>query len=70
MPVYKNSFRAPAYFEETIIDEEDSVIGTIRVKPSSILWKPKNAQKYYSINLQKFTEWITDSDTKAKKTKS
>ncbi len=70
MPVYKNSFRAPAYFEETIIDEEDIVVGTIRVKPSSILWKPKNAQKYYSIKLQKFTEWITDSDTKAKKTKS
>ena len=70
MPVYKNSFRAPAYFEETIIDEEDTVIGTIRVKPSSILWKPKNAQKYYSINLQKFAEWITDSDTKARKTKS
>ena len=70
MPVYKNSFRAPAHYEETIIDEHGTVVGTIRVKPSSILWKPSHAQKYYSMSLQKFTEWITDPDTKARKTKS
>ena len=70
MPGYKNSFRAPAYFEETIIDEVGGVVGTIRVKPSSILWKPKNQRKYYSVQLGKFAEWITDPDTKASKTKS
>ena len=68
MPEYKNSFRAPAYYEEVIIDEEGSVVGTIRIKPSSVLWKPKNAQKYFSVKLEKLTEWITDPDTKARKT--
>jgi len=37
MPDYKNSFRAPAYFEETIVDANGTVIGTIRVKPVSVL---------------------------------
>lgn len=41
MPLYKNSFRTPDYYEETIIDEDETVVGTIRVKPVSILWKPK-----------------------------
>lgn len=68
MPDYKNSFRAPAYYEEEIVDEEGSVVGKIRIKPSSILWKPKNARKYFSIKLEIFTDWITDPDTKARKT--
>lgn len=70
MPEYRNSFRAPAYYEEVIIDENNSVVGTIRIKPSSVLWKPKNAQKYFSVNLEKFIDWITDPDTRARKTKS
>ena len=70
MPEYRNSFRAPAYYEEVIINEENSVVGTIRIKPSSVLWKPRNAQKYFSVKLDKFTDWITDPDTKASKTKS
>ena len=35
MPKYKNRFIAPAYIEETIIDEGGNTIGTIRVKPSA-----------------------------------
>lgn len=70
MPEYRNSFRAPAYYEEVIIDENNSVVGTIRIKPSSVLWKPKNAQKYFSVNLEKFIDWISDPDTRARKTKS
>lgn len=70
MPNYKNRFRAPAYLEETIEDENGTVLGTIRVKPSSVLWKPKNAHKYYSVSLASFAEWIMDPDTKARQTKS
>jgi hypothetical protein len=70
MPKYKNSFRSPQYFEETILNENGDVIGTIRIKPSSVLWKPGRSQKYHSVNLEKFVEWITDSNTRAKKTES
>ncbi len=70
MPSYKNCFRAPAYFEEIIEDEKGNVVGTIRVKPSSVLWKPRNARKFYSVSVDKFAAWITDATTKARSTKS
>jgi len=70
MPKYNNSFKTPSFHEETILDEAGAVVGTLRIKPSSILWKPKGAQQYRSVTLDNFAEWITSSDTKAKKTKS
>ncbi len=38
----KNYFKALSYIEEIILDENDAVVGAIRVKPSTILmetWK-------------------------------
>jgi hypothetical protein len=70
MPKYNNSFRSPGHIEERIVDGEGSVIGTIRVKPSSVLWKPTNARKFHSVSLKKFTDWIEDPATGAKKTAS
>ena len=70
MPGYKNQIKSPAYVEETILDKKDSPIGTIRVKPSSILWKKKGKGKFYNVSLDKFIQWITDPNTKAKRTKS
>ena len=70
MPRYTNRFRAPAYFEQIIEDETGIVVGTIRVKPSSVMWKPRNARKYYSVPVQKFAAWITDPNTKASSTKN
>ena len=37
MPKYKNHFRAPAYVQETILDDNGAIVGTIRIKPSTIL---------------------------------
>ncbi len=69
MPKYNNSFRSPSYIEETI-ENENGMVGTIRIKPSSVLWKPKGAQKFFSVPLSRFTEWIQGQDAKASKTKS
>jgi len=68
MPKYKNSFTTPTHIEETILDENDKVIGTIRIKPVSVLWKPKGQQKYFAVDLETFTKWITDLKTNASKT--
>ena len=68
VPTYINRFQSPSYIEETILDENDDVIGTVRLKPSTILWKPKNARKFHSVKLEKFIEWIVDKETKARKT--
>jgi len=70
MPKYTNSFRTASFHEETILDENGAVVGKIRIKPSSILWKPKGAQEYRAVPLAKFAAWITAGSTKATKTKS
>lgn len=70
MPDYKNRFDAPEFIEKIIFDENGAVLGTIRIKPSGVLWKPKGARKFFSIPLAKFTDWITDPKTKARKTGS
>lgn len=71
MPDYNNKFKSPANVTEIIVDAKSSVtIGTIRVKPSGVLWKPKGQQKFYSVNLAKFTDWITNATTGATRTGS
>jgi hypothetical protein len=69
MPAYKYSFKAPAYQELKIQDEKQRLIGELRLKPSSILWKPANAQKYYAVPLDVFREWIEGGNSGAKRTK-
>ena len=70
MPKYKNQFASPAFTEETILDNNQKAIGTIRVKPVAISWKPKGKREFLTVNLDKFIAWINDPNTKAKKTKS
>lgn len=70
MPQYKNSFRSPEYFGETIVDEDGEVVGKIRIKPVSVLWKPRNARQFYSVPLDRFTEWIESPEANARRTKS
>lgn len=71
MPDYNNKFSSPAHIEETIVNATTGVtIGTIRVKPSGVLWKPRGQQKYYAVDLAKFTDWITDAGTEASRTRS
>jgi len=70
MPKYTNSFRSPDFIEETIVDADNAIVGTIRVKPAGILWKPKSQHKYLSVSLEKFTDWITDPGTRARLVKS
>ena len=62
-----NKFLSPKFIEEVILDGSDKVIGTLRLKPSSILWKPKGQKSYFSVNLDKFDEWMRNPSTKAKK---
>ncbi len=70
MPAYKYKFKSLEYFEETILDDKNDTIGTVRIKPSGILWKPKGQHKYYAVTLEQFKEWITDENTRAKRTSS
>ena len=61
MPRYVNQLARPQYVELKIVDQEERAVGTLRVKPSSILWKPKNAQQFYAVPLDAFAGWITSA---------
>jgi len=67
VPKYLNRFKSPEHVEETIVDESGTIVGTIRVKPSSVLWRPKSQHAFYAVTLADFAAWITDPDTGAKR---
>jgi hypothetical protein len=69
MPKYNNSFASPEFLEETVKDPAGRIIGTIRLKPSSVLWRPANQQSYFKVTLDDFAAWIT-SCREAKRCKS
>jgi hypothetical protein len=70
MPEYKNRFASPKFIQETILDERGSKKGDVRIKPSSIKWKPRGDHKYYSVPLERFAEWIMSPSSGAQRTSS
>ena len=49
-----NSFDPAKFQDFTIVDEDQRVVGHIRVKPSGLLWAPPNAKVWYGISLDDF----------------
>ncbi len=70
MPKYTNAFAAPKFREETVCDGTGAKLGTIRIKPVAIGWKPAGKGSFHMVSLQQFIEWITDPGTRARTTKS
>jgi hypothetical protein len=70
MPKYMNQFARPVHYDHDILDENDKKVGTLRVKPTSVLWKPAHARKFFNVSLDRFADWISDPATKARQTKS
>jgi len=62
-----NSFRPRKYEDHEIVDSEKKVIGHIRVKPSGILWSPKNGKDWYGISLSDFDAYLRENGKKQKK---
>ena len=53
MPEYKNRLAAPAYIEQKIVSQDGEAVGTLRLNPSGVLWKPKRAQQFYRVSVDK-----------------
>ena len=70
MPRYSNQFRRPSHQDHHILDANNKKIGTLRVKPTGVAWKPASKQKSYSVSLNAFIEWITTPSTGASQTSS
>ncbi|MGM8228722.1 hypothetical protein ACSV5M_19235 [Cellvibrio sp. ARAG 10.3] len=62
-----NSFRPKKYEDHEILDSEGKVVGHIRVKPSGVLWSPKNGKDWYKLSLAKFAEIAETQGRKTKK---
>jgi hypothetical protein len=65
MSKYKNRFASPNFIQETITGKKGKKIGVIRIKPSSVLWKPSGERQFYSVTLERFAAWITNKKTGA-----
>ena len=67
MPASVNKFAAPDHYEHEFEDAANGgKVGTLRIKPSSILWKPKGAHKFHSVSLDDFVGWMTSKKQVAK----
>ena len=69
MPKYINTFRRREYHEELIVSSDGRVVGTIRLKPSSLLWRPNGNRTFVSVPLERFASWIMDERTGASRTR-
>ena len=68
MPKSKNEFKRQDAVDLDIVSAENrTAVGSLRIKPSSILWKPSREQQYYIISLDKFSEWIKANGKKVVK---
>lgn len=63
----KNKFNWPKHEEFQVLDENGSVIGTVRIKPNALLWKPNNAKggkPWFGITLEEFSEFAEQTNRK------
>ena len=62
MPASKYKFLEPVCYDHEIggAGDGEGKIGELPIKPSSILWKPKGARKYFSMPLDDFTLLIKE----------
>jgi hypothetical protein len=67
MPTSKYKFLEPGSYDHEIGEANGSgKVGELRLKPSSILWKPKGKQKYFSISIDQFAVWIEANGNQVK----
>ncbi len=61
MPKCANTFTGTTALDHEIAGPDGKKLGTLRVKPVGLGWKRAHSQKFHSVRLAKFIEWITDS---------
>jgi hypothetical protein len=67
MPASVNKFSEPDHYDHEFADADTgNKVGTLQVKPSSILWKAKGAHQFYSVSFDDFREWMKNKKLVAK----
>ncbi|WP_162435690.1 hypothetical protein [Pseudoxanthomonas koreensis] len=62
-----NSFSPSKVADHTIVDADGKVVGHVRVKPSGVLWSPRDGKVWYGLSLDQFAKHATESGKKQKK---
>ncbi len=62
-----NNFRPRKFEDHEIVDENNKVVGHIRVKPSGVLWAPSNAKVWYGLSLGAFAKFMEEKGKKQDK---
>jgi hypothetical protein len=62
-----NSFKPAKFEDHTIVDADNKVVGHVRVKPSGVLWSPKNGKDWYGVSLAEFAEFMENNGKKQTK---
>jgi len=62
-----NSFRPKKFEDHEIVDADGKVVGHVRVKPSGVLWSPKNGKGWYGVTLDVFAEFMEGAGVKQSK---
>jgi hypothetical protein len=62
-----NSFRPRKFEDFEIVDDDNKVVGHIRVKPSGVLWAPTSAKVWYGVSLKEFAEYMEQTGKKQDK---
>ena len=45
-----------AEFEDFDIEDAGKMVGSVRIKPSGILWRPKGKHSWFGVNIEQFAE--------------
>jgi hypothetical protein len=62
-----NSFAQPKLQDHTILDADGKVVGHVRVKPSGVLWAPRDSKVWYGLSLEQFASHAVSAGKKKKK---
>lgn len=54
-------------FEDFEIREDGAVVGTVRIKPSGILWSPKGRHSWFGLTVEQFANLAEAQGKKQKK---
>lgn len=60
MPKYKSRIGMPATIEYHWYNEEDKLIGTLRLKDSGVQWKKNRARKWKTLGVLEFADLIEE----------
>ena len=61
MPDYVGEIERPAHVDVKLKDRDGAAAGTLRIKPSTLLYKAPRARKWKSVTMDEVQTFITEN---------